>query len=96
MSRTDGTLECIVCGALMIRVQCKAMCPNCGYQEDCDDLFRANAPQRASPGLSGAHHAIPEGYLFATGPSPPVPASKQRRRTTPRCFPPPTGGLFDN
>lgn len=31
---------CLICGAAMLGVQCKLICPNCGYREDCSDLFR--------------------------------------------------------
>ncbi len=30
---------CILCGAQMYGVHCKLICPNCGYREDCSDLF---------------------------------------------------------
>lgn len=32
---------CTLCGAAMYGVHCKMNCPNCGYREDCSDLFRA-------------------------------------------------------
>lgn len=32
-------LVCPICGALMIGVHCKLICENCGYREDCSDLF---------------------------------------------------------
>jgi rubrerythrin len=35
------SFQCIFCGALMSGAHCKLMCPNCGYREDCSDLFRA-------------------------------------------------------
>lgn len=30
---------CLLCGAAMYGVHCKLICPNCGYREDCSDLF---------------------------------------------------------
>lgn len=32
---------CTLCGCPMYGVHCKMNCPNCGYREDCSDLFRA-------------------------------------------------------
>lgn len=32
---------CLFCGAVTFGVHCKVICPNCGYREDCSDLFRA-------------------------------------------------------
>lgn len=37
-SRTDDRI-CLLCGAAMYGVHCKLICPNCGYREDCSDLF---------------------------------------------------------
>jgi hypothetical protein len=31
---------CPICGAPLFGVHCKLICPNCGYREDCSDLFR--------------------------------------------------------
>jgi len=31
---------CPLCGAAMFGIHCKLKCPNCGYMEDCTDLFR--------------------------------------------------------
>ena len=31
--------ECLLCGGPMFGVHCKVICPNCGYREDCSDLF---------------------------------------------------------
>lgn len=31
---------CPLCGARMYGVHCKLNCPNCGYREDCSDIFR--------------------------------------------------------
>ncbi|MFN0137651.1 MAG: hypothetical protein ACKVS9_16220 [Phycisphaerae bacterium] len=31
---------CPLCEAAMFGVHCKQVCPNCGYKEDCSDLFR--------------------------------------------------------
>jgi hypothetical protein len=33
--------RCIVCQSAMYEVHCKRICPNCGYCEDCSDLFPA-------------------------------------------------------
>lgn len=30
---------CPICGSAMAARQCKLTCPNCGYTEDCGDLF---------------------------------------------------------
>lgn len=39
-SRDDAERErCILCGEAMYGVHCKRICPNCGYREDCSDLF---------------------------------------------------------
>ena len=40
-SRDEQIIECPVCGAAMEGYHCKLTCRNCGYQEDCSDLFRA-------------------------------------------------------
>ena len=31
---------CLFCSGPMFAVQCKLICTNCGYREDCSDLFR--------------------------------------------------------
>lgn len=31
--------RCLICGAETYGVHCKVLCPNCGYREDCSDLF---------------------------------------------------------
>ncbi len=31
--------SCVLCGTPMLGVHCKRICPNCGYREDCSDLF---------------------------------------------------------
>lgn len=33
--------HCFFCGTPTYGVHCKVNCPNCGYREDCSDLFRA-------------------------------------------------------
>ncbi len=31
---------CPICGGPLLGMQCKLICENCGYREDCSDLFR--------------------------------------------------------
>lgn len=31
-------LSCDRCGTVMIELQCKIICPNCGHRFDCSDL----------------------------------------------------------
>jgi hypothetical protein len=39
-TRSTGDAKvCLLCGAAMYGVHCKLICPNCGYREDCSDLF---------------------------------------------------------
>ena len=33
----DPSLECELCGAEMLSLHCKLVCPNCGYRRDCSD-----------------------------------------------------------
>jgi hypothetical protein len=35
----DGAGDCPLCGACLVALQCKLLCENCGYREDCSDLF---------------------------------------------------------
>ena len=35
----DTVNPCLFCGAPMYGVHCKLVCPNCGYREDCSDIF---------------------------------------------------------
>ncbi len=37
----ESARTCLFCGAVTYGVHCKVICPNCGYREDCSDLFRA-------------------------------------------------------
>lgn len=38
----DNDLQtCCLCGGEMTGVHCKMICSNCGYREDCSDLFPA-------------------------------------------------------
>lgn len=30
---------CPICGGPLVGVHCKLLCENCGYREDCSDLF---------------------------------------------------------
>jgi hypothetical protein len=34
--------SCPICGTALYGVHCKLNCPNCGYREDCSDLFRTS------------------------------------------------------
>ena len=34
-----GAARCPVCFSMMYGLHCKLICPNCGYREDCSDLF---------------------------------------------------------
>ena len=34
---------CPICDSEMINVRCKLLCNNCGYREDCSDLFSETA-----------------------------------------------------
>jgi len=35
----DPTDRCPICESPLFRVQCKLICQNCGYREDCSDIF---------------------------------------------------------
>ena len=35
----ERSFACLLCGHVMYGVHCKLNCPNCGYKEDCSDLF---------------------------------------------------------
>ncbi len=39
--RSEGPagFTCLLCDAPMFGAHCKLHCPNCGYREDCSDLF---------------------------------------------------------
>jgi hypothetical protein len=37
----EGAFTCPLCGGVMTGAHCKLMCGNCGYREDCSDLFPA-------------------------------------------------------
>lgn len=37
----EDAFSCTLCGSPMVGVHCKLLCSNCGYREDCSDLFRA-------------------------------------------------------
>ncbi len=46
IQRNDESLPaagegCPLCGYVMEGYQCKLVCPNCGYREDCSDTFLA-------------------------------------------------------
>ncbi|MFH1748833.1 MAG: hypothetical protein ABIG44_17505 [Planctomycetota bacterium] len=36
------TEHCPLCGAVLDCVHCELICPNCGYREDCSDIFPAS------------------------------------------------------
>lgn len=41
-SRMSGEAPaCPICNAPLIGIHCKQLCRNCGYREDCSDLFPA-------------------------------------------------------
>lgn len=35
----SATRECTICGGHVMELNCKRLCTNCGYKEDCSDLF---------------------------------------------------------
>jgi hypothetical protein len=35
----EKVVYCVLCGTPMFGEHCKLICPNCGYREDCSDLF---------------------------------------------------------
>ena len=37
MSQIIAVPTCWVCGTTMREIQCKIVCPNCGYTRDCSD-----------------------------------------------------------
>lgn len=37
MTGDSGVHLCWVCGAAMREIQCKLVCPRCGYTRDCSD-----------------------------------------------------------
>jgi len=39
---SDEVLHCLLCGGPMVGHHCHLQCVNCGYTEDCTDLFRAD------------------------------------------------------
>jgi len=41
--------QCPVCGTRMEGYHCKLTCRNCGYQEDCSDLFQAGPVEIPQP-----------------------------------------------
>jgi hypothetical protein len=94
MSRTDDPLKCIICDATMVPIPGKAMCPNCGYQEDGTDLFPPDPPARHPAPTFHTPISDLEDTLFPLGPELP----KQSRRRPPRPRPPlpPMGWLFHN
>ena len=50
--------RCPICGDAMAAYHCKWTCRNCGYQEDCSDLFEAgptDVPQPPAQRRSAPH-----------------------------------------
>ncbi|MBI4582175.1 MAG: hypothetical protein HY718_20940 [Planctomycetes bacterium] len=45
---------CPICGTEMYGVHCKRICPNCGYLEDCGDLFPDPGPDKPKEGRPSA------------------------------------------
>jgi len=37
MAAEPDVYTCWVCGAVMREIQCKIICPHCGYMRDCSD-----------------------------------------------------------
>jgi len=56
-------MECPICGTQLYGVHCKRICPNCGYQEDCSDLF----PGPGGP-VESRPSAPPDGSQDQDGP----------------------------
>jgi hypothetical protein len=38
---TNAAAICPICGGPLLGIHCKLVCENCGYREDCSDLFPA-------------------------------------------------------
>jgi hypothetical protein len=53
--------SCPICEGLMFGVHCKLICRNCGYKEDCSDLFPHRPPE---PPAARGQHASPPGSRF--------------------------------
>ena len=56
------TFLCPICDGPMFGVHCKLICKNCGYKEDCSDLFPESpelrdASDARSPDASGNGHS---------------------------------------
>lgn len=44
-----SAFTCLMCSSAMFGVHCKLICRNCGYREDCSDLFRISEPRAPQP-----------------------------------------------
>jgi len=66
---------CPICGSELGGVHCKLICPNCGYREDCSDLFRLPGPP-ARPAGDAAASAAEDAHAgeSASAPQPEEPA----------------------
>lgn len=42
---TEAEYLCLICNSPMFGIHCKLVCPNCGYREDCGDLFPHRPPE---------------------------------------------------
>lgn len=51
MSDTPATI-CPICGGELIGTHCKLVCRNCGYREDCSDLFGFDPPPQQERGTT--------------------------------------------
>ncbi len=79
----------------MIAVPCKAMCPNCGYREDCSDIFPAARGETPPPASAASRPPAGVETLFPMGQPPPAaPAPRPARAKRIRPLPPTTGWLF--
>lgn len=45
--RDLSDMQCPCCGGPMAGLHCKLICANCGYREDCSDLFPHRPPVTA-------------------------------------------------
>lgn len=78
MSDVPAPIEpCPICGGALTGVHCKMICANCGYREDCSDIFRTDPPgarKRPTPAASPSDVELPDE---------PAPRKERRRRGPP-------------